>query len=88
MTSGSKAREDRPERPPPALEDFIPLTQDDLDRGLTDEQLEALRQALDIPFLIRELYRLGLEQAQKQAEQATIDHESDDQTDLYGDLAL
>ncbi len=40
---------------------FIPLTQADLDRGLSEEQLARLSEALNVKLLFKELYRLGLQ---------------------------
>ena len=47
---------------------FIPLTQADLDQGLSQEQLAQLSEALNVKLLLKELYRLGL---QHDAEQNT-----------------
>ncbi len=40
---------------------FIPLTQADLDHGLSEEQLARLSEALNVKVLFKELYRLGLQ---------------------------
>jgi hypothetical protein len=40
---------------------FIPLTQGDLDHGLSEEQIAQLSKALNVKRLFKELYQLSLQ---------------------------
>ena len=49
--------------PPARSPYFIPLTQADLDRGLSEEQIARLCSVLNVRVLFQELYRLGVQAA-------------------------
>ena len=59
--------------PPQNTPDFIPLTQADLDRGLTKEQLAQLSSILNVKPFMQELYRLGQQVVTERQQRAEAD---------------